>query len=152
MVEQRRNEDDIYKGKKVLITGHTGFKGSWLALWLRELGAKVYGYALEPPTRPSLFEMVGLEKGIEHELADIRDFERVKRSVQRIKPDIVFHLAAQSLVGKSYNDPLETIQINALGTVNLMEAVRQTGLSLAMGCAPDGIIAGDGLNYVRQVL
>ncbi|HMI68042.1 MAG TPA: CDP-glucose 4,6-dehydratase [Cyclobacteriaceae bacterium] len=132
MVEQRRNEDDIYKGKKVLITGHTGFKGSWLALWLRELGAKVYGYALEPPTRPSLFEMVGLEKGIEHELADIRDFERVKRSVQRIKPDIVFHLAAQSLVGKSYNDPLETIQINALGTVNLMEAVRQTGLSLAM--------------------
>src|SRR5260221_4845635 len=98
MVEQRRNGENIYKGKKVLITGHTGFKGRWLALWLRELGARVYGYALEPPTRPSLFEMVGLEKGSEHPLADMRDIERVKKSVQRIKPDSVFHLPVQSLL------------------------------------------------------
>jgi CDP-glucose 4,6-dehydratase len=124
--------DDIYKGKKVLITGHTGFKGSWLALWLTELGAHVYGYALEPPTHPSLFELLGLEKVIEHELADIRDTERLKKCVYRIKPDIIFHLAAQTLVGKSYDDPFETIEVNTMGTVNLMEAVRQTRLALAM--------------------
>ena len=132
MREPRLGEDDAYKGKKVLITGHTGFKGSWLTLWLTELGAHVYGYALEPPTHPSLFEILGLEKVIEHELADIRDTRRLKEAIQRIKPDIVFHLAAQSLVGKSYIDPFQTVEVNTLGTINLMEAVRQSGLALAM--------------------
>src|SRR5258706_13429947 len=114
--------DDVYKGKKVLITGHTGFKGSWLALWLTELGAHVYGYALEPPTRPSLFELLDLEKVIKHELADIRDPERLNKAVQRIKPDIIFHLAAESLVGKSYDESLETIKGNTLGPVNVRDA------------------------------
>ena len=122
----------VYRGKKVLITGHTGFKGSWLALWLTELGATVYGYALGPPTSPSLFELLNLEKAIEHEEADIRDADRLRKSVQRIKPDIIFHLAAQSLVRMSYDAPLETIQANTMGTVNLLEAVRQTGLATAI--------------------
>ncbi len=121
-----------YKGKKVLVTGHTGFKGSWLTLWLKELGANVFGYALDPPTNPSLFELLDLEKEIDHEIGDIRDIDRLKKSLQRIKPDIIFHLAAQSIVGQSYENPLETVQVNALGTANLLEAVRQTGLALAM--------------------
>ncbi len=77
-----------YKGKKVLVTGHTGFKGSWLTLWLKELGANVFGYALDPPTNPSLFELLDLEKEIDHEIGDIRDIDRLKKSLQRIKPDI----------------------------------------------------------------
>src|SRR5258707_6697576 len=121
-----------YKGKKVLVTGHTGFKGSWLTLWLKELGANVFGYALDPTTNPSLFELLDLEKEIDHEIGDIRDIDRLKKSLQRIKPDIIFHLAAQSLVGKSYEEPLETVQVNTLGTANLLEAVRQSGLALAM--------------------
>src|SRR5258706_2061792 len=121
-----------YKGKKVLVTGHTGFKGSWLTLWLKELGANVFGYALDPPTNPPLFELLDLEKEIDHEIGDIRDIDRLKKSLQRIKPDIIFHMAAQSIVGQSYENPLETVQVNALGTANLLEAVRQTGLALAM--------------------
>src|SRR5712671_3822414 len=93
---------DTYKARKVLITGHTGFKGSWLTLWLRELGAHVFGYALAPPTNPSLFEILNLENEIDHEIGDVRDIDHLKKSLQRIKPDIIFHLAAQSLVGKSY--------------------------------------------------
>src|SRR6185436_15668713 len=122
---------DIYKGKKVLITGHTGFKGSWLALWLKELGANVFGYALDPPTNPSLFELLSLENEIDHEIGDVRDMERLKKRIQGIKPDIIFHLAAQSLVGKSYEEPLETVQVNTLGTVNLMEVIRQTKVEVA---------------------
>jgi CDP-glucose 4,6-dehydratase len=124
--------DQVYKSRKVLVTGHTGFKGSWLALWLLELGAQVFGYALEPNTSPSLFNLLDLEKSIDHEIGDIRDIERLKKRIQKIKPDIIFHLAAQSLVGKSYEDPLETIQVNTLGTANLLEAVRQAGLKVAI--------------------
>ncbi|MBI1767586.1 MAG: CDP-glucose 4,6-dehydratase [Bacteroidetes bacterium] len=123
---------DIYKSKKVLITGHTGFKGSWLTLWLKELGARVFGYALDPPTNPSLFELLDLEKEIDHEIGDVRDLEQLKKCIQRVKPDIIFHLAAQSLVGKSYEEPLETIHVNTFGTVNLLEAVRQVGLGVAI--------------------
>lgn len=133
-MENSRHDDtyNIYKTKNVLITGHTGFKGSWLSLWLKELGANVFGYALDPPTNPSLFELLDLENEIAHEIADIRDIEQLKRCIQRIKPDIIFHLAAQSLVGKSYEEPLETIQVNTLGTVNLLEAVRQTRLAISI--------------------
>ncbi|HLZ15450.1 MAG TPA: CDP-glucose 4,6-dehydratase [Cyclobacteriaceae bacterium] len=128
-----RNEIyDTYSAKKVLITGHTGFKGSWLTLWLNESGARVFGYALEPPTHPSLFDLLGLEKDIDHEIGDIRDIERLKKCILRVKPDIIFHLAAQSLVGKSYEDPIQTVHVNALGTANLLEAVRQTGLPVAL--------------------
>ena len=122
----------IYKNKRVLITGHTGFKGSWLTLWLTELGAQVFGYALPPPTNPSLFESLDLAKTIDHEVGDVRDFGQLKKRIQRINPDIIFHLAAQSLVGKSYEEPLETVQVNAFGTANLLEAVRQIGLPAAL--------------------
>src|SRR5258708_31307578 len=132
---ENRDRNDIYhtyKSRKVLVTGHTGFKGSWLTLWLPQLGAHVFGYALEPPTNPSLFELVNLEESIDHEIGDIRDFGQLKKRIQKIKPDIIFHLAAQSLVGKSYEEPLETVQVNTLGTANLLEAVRQTRLEVAM--------------------
>ena len=122
-----------YQGKKVFITGHTGFKGSWLALWLARLGAKVFGYALEPPTSPSLFKLLALDDVIyEHQIADIRDSEQLKRSISRIKPDVIFHLAAQSLVRDSYESPVETVEVNTMGTIHLMEAVRQLRLPTAM--------------------
>jgi CDP-glucose 4,6-dehydratase len=122
----------IYRNKKVLITGHTGFKGSWLTLWLTHLGARVYGYALHPPTDPSLFQLLKLEDSIDHEIADIRDSERLKESIARIKPDIIFHLAAQSLVRDSYDTPVETVKVNTLGTIYLMEAVRHSKLPMAL--------------------
>ena len=126
------NLDIAYRGKKVLITGHTGFKGSWLSLWLTHLGATVYGYALEPPTKPSLFQSLQLQDIMEHQLADIRDSEKLEKSLSRIKPDIIFHLAAQSLVRDSYESPVETVTVNTLGTINVMEAVRQLKLPVAM--------------------
>jgi CDP-glucose 4,6-dehydratase len=121
-----------YEGKKVLITGHTGFKGSWLSLWLTRLGANVYGYALEPPTHPSLFKQLDLSEIVTHHIADIRDFESLKKYVSRIKPDIVFHLAAQSVVRESYLSPAETVTTNTLGSVNVMEAVRELHLPVAL--------------------
>lgn len=115
----------IYNGKTVLVTGHTGFKGTWLCEWLLSLGAKVVGYALQPPTKPSLFESVGLSARIEDQRADICDPAAVQKAVQRTKPDIIFHLAAQPLVRESYEKPLETFQTNILGTVHVLEAARQ---------------------------
>src|SRR6185295_10214814 len=129
---KNRGISEVYKDKKVLVTGHTGFKGSWLTLWLNEIGAHVFGYALEPPSHPALFNLLDLDKEIDHEIGDIRDFERLKKILKRVKPDIIFHLAAQSLVGKSYQSPLETIQVNTLGTINLLEAVRQNDLPVSL--------------------
>lgn len=117
---------DFWVGKRVLVTGHTGFKGSWLALWLRVLGAEVSGYALEPPTDPSLWRQLGLHGEIVSHVADIRDFPTLVRVCKQARPDIVFHLAAQSLVRPSYDDPVGTYAINVMGTVHLLEAVRQT--------------------------
>lgn len=122
----------IYPGKKVFVTGDTGFKGSWLALWLAELGADVTGFALEPPGTPSLFETLGLDKRIRHIQGDIRDFERLNRAVEETKPDIVFHLAAQSLVRRSYREPRLTYETNVMGTLNLFEAVRNVGTARAL--------------------
>lgn len=126
------NLDMAYRGKKVFITGHTGFKGSWLSLWLAHLGATVHGYALEPPTEPSLFRLLQLQDIMDHQIADIRDGERLKKSLSRIKPDIIIHLAAQSLVRDSYESPIETVTVNTLGTINVMEAVRELKLPAAM--------------------
>lgn len=116
--------EHCYQNKRVLVTGHTGFKGSWLCEWLLALGAEVYGYALFPPTTPSLFEQLGLERRIRHQIGDIRNFHGLQTWVQKIQPDYIFHLAAQSLVRLSYEQPLETYEINVLGTANLLDALR----------------------------
>ena len=115
-----------YKNARVLITGHTGFKGAWLCEWLLSLGAEVHGLALPPPTKPSLFNQLGLVKRIKsHTIGDIRDLATVKNVVRRVKPDFVFHLAAQPLVRLSYKKPVETFDTNVMGTIHVLEAVRQ---------------------------
>jgi CDP-glucose 4,6-dehydratase len=116
----------VYKNKRVLITGHTGFKGSWLTLWLSELGAEILGYSLEPPTQPSLFDILKLEKKIKHVFGDIRNEEKLKKTMIDFQPEFVFHLAAQPLVRLSYQKPKETYETNVIGTVNVLEAVRST--------------------------
>lgn len=115
----------FYAGKRVLITGHTGFKGSWLAIWLHELGAEVIGFALDPQTEKDNFVLSGIGKKIKADLrADIRDAEAMKRIFNEYQPEIVFHLAAQPLVRLSYNEPVDTWQTNVMGTINVMEAFR----------------------------
>ncbi len=116
----------FWAGKKVFITGHTGFKGSWLSLWLQEMGAKVIGYALPPPTRPSLFEIARVAEGLTSIKGDMRDQAHVQEAIQAHNPDIIFHMAAQPLVRYSYQNPVETYATNLMGTVHLMEAVRRT--------------------------
>ena len=116
--------NNIYDGKKVFVTGHTGFKGSWLCAWLLELGAEVIGYSKDIPTKPSLFEVLGLETRIQHIQADIRDIDQMKKVINEVKPDFVFHLAAQAIVSVSYSDPSETMTSNTVGTMNVLEALR----------------------------
>lgn len=115
---------NTYRGKRVLLTGHTGFKGAWLAEWLLSLGAEVTGFALPPPTTPSLYAQLGLTTRLRHIEGDIRDLGAVRSAVEQSRPDFVFHLAAQPLVRLSYNQPVETYAVNVMGTVNLLEAVR----------------------------
>ncbi|MDA0771773.1 MAG: CDP-glucose 4,6-dehydratase [Cyanobacteria bacterium] len=115
---------NFFKDKKILITGHTGFKGSWLSLWLTELGANITGYALEPETHPNLFTALSLEKKIKHYIGDIRDYAKLNEVIQKEQPEIVFHMASQPLVRRSYKNPRETYEVNVMGTVNLLEAVR----------------------------
>ena len=114
----------LFKDKTVLITGHTGFKGSWLALWLGSLKAKVVGVSLEATSQPSHFEVAGLSENIEDHRFDIRDGQALKKLVSNTQPDFVFHLAAQALVRLSYDNPVETYQTNVMGTLNLLEALR----------------------------
>lgn len=116
----------LYKGKKVLITGHTGFKGGYLSNLLTILGAEVTGYSLEPPTDPSLFELCKLEKDVHHITGDIRDYDRLLQVFKDEKPEIVFHLAAQPIVRTSYREPRLTYETNVMGTVNILECVRNT--------------------------
>jgi CDP-glucose 4,6-dehydratase len=117
---------DFYRNKRVLVTGHTGFKGTWLCLWLSELGAEVHGYSAPPSTTPSLFEEVHANTTLaSHQLGDIRDSTFLTRVVRIVRPEIVFHLAAQPLVRLSYRRPRETYEVNVMGTVNLLEAVRE---------------------------
>ncbi|MDQ8004334.1 MAG: CDP-glucose 4,6-dehydratase [Pedobacter sp.] len=117
---------EIYKGKRVLITGHTGFKGSWLAIWLKELGAEVYGYALAPSSNMDNFVTCDLETEVNHRIGDVRDGEHLKKYFAEVQPDFAFHLAAQPLVLASYQDPVGTFDTNLMGTVNFFEAVRAT--------------------------
>lgn len=121
-----------YRGKNVFITGHTGFKGSWLSQWLLNLGAEVTGYSKDIPTNPSLFETLGLAKSLKDIRADIRDQATLEKSIRAAKPDILFHLAAQPLVRASYENPLETFQENTFGTAQVLEAVRVIGTIPAM--------------------
>jgi len=114
----------IYKGKKVLITGNTGFKGSWLTAWLLKLGAKVYGLSKDVPTKPSMFEELDLNKKITYFKNDDRDLNFVLQIINDVKPDFIFHLAAQAIVTKSYSDPIETLSTNIMGTANILEALR----------------------------
>jgi len=117
---------DIFKNKTVLITGHTGFKGSWLSVWLKELGANVVGYALEPYTERDNFVVTGLENKITHIVGDVRDYEKLKKVFTKYQPEFVFHLAAQPIVRESYLNPKETYDINIGGTVNVFECFRLT--------------------------
>ncbi len=117
----------FWAGKKVFVTGHTGFKGSWLALWLTALGARVSGYALKPPSIPSLWALVEARSGIASTIADIRDLDALSKAIGAFQPEIVFHLAAQSLVRPSYDDPVGTYATNVMGTLHLLEAVRRAG-------------------------
>ena len=116
---------DFWKGKKVFLTGHTGFKGSWLSIWLNSMGAVIKGYALKPATNPNLFTIAGVENLVESDINDIRDYSALFASILEFSPDIVFHMAAQPLVRASYENPRETYEINVMGTVNLLEAVRR---------------------------
>jgi CDP-glucose 4,6-dehydratase len=115
----------FWNGRRVFLTGHTGFKGSWLTLWLKKLGADVCGYALEPPTQPNLFEQANVGAGLRSITADIRDFDRLRASIAAFDPQVLLHLAAQSVVRTAYENPIETYSANVMGTVHIFEAVRQ---------------------------
>lgn len=116
----------FWHGKRILLTGNTGFKGSWLSLWLQSMGAHVVGYALAPPTHPSLFEVAGVGKGMTSVIGDIRDLAKLQAVFADHRPEIVIHMAAQALVRSSYQNPVETYSTNVMGTVHLLEAVRNT--------------------------
>jgi len=115
----------FWNGKKVFLTGHTGFKGSWLSLWLQSMGAVVKGFALQPPTTPALFEEARVAEGMESEIGDIRNLEAITASMAAFNPDILIHMAAQPLVRLSYREPVETYTTNVMGTVHVLEAARQ---------------------------
>jgi CDP-glucose 4,6-dehydratase len=124
------NMHDVFntlRGKRIFITGHTGFKGSWLTFLLKEIGCEIMGYALPPESTPNHFELLQFERHITHVSGDVRDFDALNEAMQSFKPEYVFHLAAQALVKKSYQDPLLTISSNVSGSANLLEAVRQCG-------------------------
>ena len=117
---------NFWKDKKILLTGHTGFKGSWMSLWLQEVGAKVTGYSDTIPTNPSLFEVAEVEKGMNSIIGNVKDLDKLKNVISDYEPEIVIHMAAQSLVQGSYENPVETYSTNVMGTVNLLEAVRKS--------------------------
>ena len=123
-----------FENKRVLVTGHTGFKGSWLCEWLLMLGARVTGFSLPPPTSPALFDQLCLASRMEHRVGDIRDGEALRRIVDEARPDYIFHLAAQPLVRLSYREPVETYATNVMGTVHLLDAVRAIGRSTIVLC------------------
>ncbi len=115
----------FWRGRRVFVTGHTGFKGSWLCLWLHVLGAEVTGYGLDPPTEPALFQQAAVAGLVHSVRADIRDFTQLKRVIEEASPDVVIHMAAQSVVYRGYEDPIDTYSSNVMGTVHLLEALRQ---------------------------
>src|SRR3989344_1570121 len=133
-----------FQGKKIFITGHTGFKGAWLSLWLYHLGAQIVGYSLPPPSTPSLFELLHLQKFLHHIDGDVNDYSHLQSAIESHKPEMVFHLAAQPIVLESYRDPLSTIRTNVMGTVNLLEILRK------YPCAKFCILATSDKCYQKQ--
>ncbi len=117
----------FWKGKRVLLTGHTGFKGRWLSLWLQALGTELMGYALQPPTDPSLFEVARVAEGMASVMGDVSDYDHLHQTIEAFRPEIIIHMAAQSVVGASYLDPVANYNTNVMGTVHLFEAIRQVG-------------------------
>ena len=115
----------FWRGKRVFLTGHTGFKGSWLSLWLQNMGVELTGYALESPSSPSLFQVAAVAEGMNSLHGDIRDLDALSRAIGQFQPEIVIHMAAQSLVRLSYREPVETYATNVMGSVNLLDAVRR---------------------------
>ena len=115
---------DSLQGRRVLVTGHTGFKGAWLCEWLLEMGAEVFGFALEPAAG-SLFDTLGLVSQVHHDVGDVRDLDSLSATLVRVRPDLVIHMAAQALVRRAYAEPLETLEVNVMGTLNLLEALRR---------------------------
>jgi len=129
--EHRATVDaDFWRGRRVLLTGHTGFKGAWLSLWLQSLGAQVTGFSLDVPTEPSLYELARVGEGLENVDGDIRDHTAITAAVRGAKPEVVFHMAAQSLVRRSFAEPRATYETNVMGTVNVLDAVRLAGESV----------------------
>lgn len=122
-------DQNFWKGRRVFVTGCTGFKGAWLTLWLREMGADVTGYSLKPPTNPSMFDLLGLRKSCHYVEGDVRDLPRLEKTLRETDSEVVFHLAAQALVLPSYRDPVDTFSTNVMGTVNVLEALRQVPAS-----------------------
>jgi CDP-glucose 4,6-dehydratase len=125
-ISNEKMNADFWKDKRVFLTGHTGFKGSWLSLWLQSMGARVTGFSLAPNTEPSLFEVAEVEEGMRSIIGDIRDLEALSAAVKEASPEIVIHMAAQPIVRESYTDPVFNYATNVMGTVHLLEAVRQT--------------------------
>ena len=120
-------DSNFWKNKKVLLTGHTGFKGSWLSIWLKKLGVELVGFSKDIPTKPSLYEVAKVSEGMISITGNIEDFVMIQKVVKENKPEIVIHMAAQSLVRKSYEEPITTFATNVMGTVNLLQAIKTTG-------------------------
>lgn len=138
-------DNKFWQGKRVFLTGHTGFKGSWLSLWLSSLGATVKGYSLNPPTSPSLFNEAKIDTVIDSQIGDIRDYKRLHKSMTLFNPDILIHMAAQSLVRPSYDSPIETYETNVIGTVKVLEAVRScANLKVVINVTTDKCYENDG--------
>ena len=123
---------DFWKGKRVFLTGHTGFKGSWMSLWLNSLGAEVKGYSLSPPTEPAMFSQANIDRYIDSKVGDIRNLELLSKEMSEFNPDIIFHMAAQPLVRLSYSQPIETYSTNVMGTVNVLESARRCSNLMAI--------------------
>jgi len=145
------NLQNFYKNKKVLITGHTGFKGSWLSMVLLNWGADIIGIALKSATNPNLFTLLNIKEKIKNYFCDIRNFRSIKKIIEKEKPEIVFHLAAQPLVGDSYDDPLYTFETNIIGTTNILEAIKEVGgVKSAVIITTDKVYKERGKDYSYQ--